>query len=102
MPIDWMSDTTAEIQSEKSAGPSTDPSGTPYLRFIDFEQFLEMRTHLDRSLRYEFIQFKAPTAIPNTEFSPSNKMLWDTVSNAAEGSRRTRKMQWHLSISLRI
>ena len=69
---------------EKSAGPSTEPWGTPNRQCTDPDRSSPIRTNCVRSSRYVFIQRSADPVIPNVCSKRRRSVSMSMVSNAAE------------------
>lgn len=91
-----------EVYKEFNIGPKTEPWGTPWVRYNDFDKVSFTFTYCVRSDKYETNQSNALPRIPKRVESLRVKIVWSTVSNAADKSRRTRMTEWPLSIAVTI
>lgn len=91
-----------EVYEEYNIGPKTEPWGTPWVRYNEFDEVSFTFTYCVRSDKYETNQSNAPPRIPKRVESLRIKIVWSTVSNAADKSRRTRMTEWPLSIAVTI
>ena len=89
----WLANTCAIsfVYRENRSGPRTEPCGTPQSSDESEDDESPCRTQNRRLERYDRNQSAARSVKPHDECSRWSKMLWSTVSKAADKSRRTRR-----------
>ena len=88
-PWSWMRWTRSTTYIMKSMRPSTEHWGTLHSRRLMDDLILPRWTHWDRLDRYDRNQLWVVAEMPNVVLRRLRKMLWSTVSNAADKSSRT-------------
>ena len=91
-----------EVYKEFNIRPKTEPWGTPWARYNEFDKVSFTFTYCVRSDKYETNQSNTLPRIPKWVERLRIKIVWSTVSNAADKSRRTRMTEWPLSIAVTI
>ena len=91
-----------EVYKEYDIRPKTEPWGTPWVRYNEFDEVSSTFVYCARSDKYETNQSNTLPRIPKRVESLRVKIVWSTVSNAADKSRRTRMTEWPLSIAVTI
>lgn len=91
-----------EVYKEFNIGPKTEPWGTPWVRYNEFDEVSFTFVYCARSDKNETNQSNTLPRIPKRVESLRVKIVWSTVSNAADKSRRTRMTEWALSIAVTI
>jgi len=71
-------------------GPRAKPCGTPHKSCTKGDLYMPPRTHCHRPWRYEWNQARTGPSNPKVTCNRRHKILWSTVSKAADKSKRTR------------
>ena len=84
----------------KKSGPKTDPWGTPQARWNGMEERPATLMDWVRLVKYDVIHFSASPVTPFLDCSLLRSISCDTVSKAADKSRRTRNTHFPLSMAV--
>ena len=91
-----------EVYREYNIVPNTQPCGTPCVRCDECDEAPSTTTNCVRSDIYETGQSKASLQIPKRVDNLFSKIIWSTVSNTADKSRRTGTVEYPLSMAVRM